>query len=84
MSYSTMGILVLAVLLTFCVLWYQRRRRGRLTARQPDSEPVEQSRAVPQSQKTSTAPKSVDRTASEDQQDEEWARQQLAAGSQGG
>jgi len=80
-----MVILVLAVLLTFCVLWYQRRRRGRLTAGQPESEPTEQSRAVPQSPKTSTASKSVDPTASEDQQDDgEWARQQLAAGSQGG
>lgn len=28
MNYSTMGILVLAVLVTFCVLWFQRRRRG--------------------------------------------------------
>ena len=28
MSYPTMGILVLAVLVTFCVLWVQRRRRG--------------------------------------------------------
>ena len=28
MSYSTMVILVLAVLVTFGVLWVQRRRRG--------------------------------------------------------